>query len=122
MQRLTHTDIAAKGPIKILRRIAVKINRAIMDQAFGMHQTGLKRHAIDKRLQGGSRRAQRLGHIDKALPRAVGIGGGAHRGDDLSGLVIHRQQRRRDPRARTGRRLCHQLFHLGLDFPFQGQR
>ena len=66
LQRLADRDIALVAHVEILRPIAAKIDRTVLDQHFLRHQPLLEGEAIDERLQRRAGRTHDPGHVDPA--------------------------------------------------------
>ena len=74
--------------VEVFRRVGSKARRAVVDQCFGMGETGFEREAVDERFQRRTGRADGGRHIDGALAASIHVSGRADLGEDFAGLVI----------------------------------
>ena len=91
MQRLPHRHVAREGAVEIMRRVIVETGRGVADQAAGMRQEPVERHAVDEGLQGRARRADRPRHVDGAGPPGIVVVGTADPGQDGTAAPIRHQ-------------------------------
>ncbi len=114
LQRFARRYRPAKLAVEVLRRIACEIGGPVVQQRFGQRQPVAEGQSVDQRLQRGPGRTQRLGHIDKAQPRVVGIGGGPHTCTNGPALDIGDHDRNAGLRRQAGQGAGSKVLQRGL--------
>ena len=100
-ERIADRHRAVEVLVEVLRRVAAEAHGAILDERFGMRQTGLEGEAVDEGLQRGAGRAHGVDHVDGAGAGVVEIPGRADVGDHLAGRYGRRREWRRTAFARA---------------------
>ena len=119
LQGLAGRHGALEGEVEILGPVGAVASRPVVDQGLGMGDPVLEGEGVDEGLQGRTRRAQRLGHVDRARAPGIHVVGAADARPDLAGRVVDDEDRngemRIEPRQPFSRERLERLLQARVD-------
>ena len=120
-KRAADAHRAVELAVEIGGRVAGEVDRPVLDQALGMHETLLEGEAVDQRLQRRARRADGARHVDEAAAALVEEAGRADRGENLAGLVVGDEDGDRNGIGERGGALRGERFQAALQAGLDGE-